>query len=373
MNNLNIGITGDKGFIGSHLSIAINYFNDNLTFVPSPNKLFEDQNSLNSFVKKCDVIVHLAAMNRGDDSQIFQTNITLIKQLIKAIQKDDSKNKHVIFASSTQRELNNSYGKSKKEGEKLLKTWKFNSNGTLTNLIIPNVFGPFCKPFYNSVISTFCYQINEGEIPEIKIDAEIGYKYIDNLVEVIIDAINGKFDSEEVFVKPDKKIKVSEILSRLEAFKNSYILKNIIPKIKSNFDIDLFNTFRSYIKYDKLLFKLDLKKDDRGTLFEIVKEMTGGQAFFSTTKPGIVRGNHFHTKKIERFCVVSGEAKICLRKINSNNVIKYKVSGDSPVVIDMPIFHTHNIENIGKSNLLTLFWSNEIYDENNPDTFFEEV
>ena len=143
--------------------------------------------------------------------------------------------------------------------------------------------------------------------------------------------------------------------------------------MKTDFDLNLFNTFRSYIDNNLLLRNLELNKDNRGYLFEVVKELNGGQTFFSYTKPGIIRGNHFHTKKIERFCVVSGKAIIRIRKLGCKKINEFEVSGKNPVVIDIPIFHTHNIKNISNDELLTLFWANQIYDVNNPDTYFKEV
>jgi UDP-2-acetamido-2,6-beta-L-arabino-hexul-4-ose reductase len=148
---------------------------------------------------------------------------------------------------------------------------------------------------------------------------------------------------------------------------------NIIPELNSYFDICLFNTFRTYIKNDHYPVDLFLHKDDRGHLSEVIKTNVGGQAFFSVTKPGITRGNHFHRRKIERFCVVEGEALIKLRKIGTDDVIEYRVSGEKPATIDMPIFYTHNITNVGDRDMYTLFWSNEFFNPEDSDTFYEEV
>jgi UDP-2-acetamido-2,6-beta-L-arabino-hexul-4-ose reductase len=373
LNKIRVGITGYIGFIGYYLSTHIKYFHGDLAFKPCPDNIFNDIAKLSHFVKQCDVIIHLAAMNRGEDKEIYETNIRLVNQLVEALENDISK-KHVVFASSIQRERNNAYGRSKRKGQKILEAWVSRSGGNLTTLIIPNVFGAFCQPFYNSVIATFCHQLNHNEEPEIHIDSKIEFIYIGNLVEKIFQVIkNQDTESLEIKIDSDECIKVSEVLSKLILFKKSYMQTSTIPELQTSFDINLFNTFRSYIDYNNLPQQLYLNTDNRGFLFEIVKELTGGQAFFSLTKPGIIRGNHFHTKKIERFCVVSGNAIIRLRRIGYNKIIEYKVTDNNPTAIDIPIYHTHNIENIGKNDLLTLFWSNEIFNSETPDTYMEKV
>ena len=373
MNEIRVGVTGYPGFIGYHLSTHIKYLNDDLIFIPCPDEFFENEAELRHFVKQSDVIVHLAALNRGEDKEILETNIRLVNQLVGALENNRSK-KHVIFASSTQEDRDNAYGRSKRKGQEILEAWASRSGGTLTTLVIPNVFGAFCKPFYNSVIATFCHQINYNEEPEIHVDVEIEYIYVGNLVEKICKLIKYKdIKNQKIEIKADNYIKVSDILSKLTLFRKLYLESSIIPKLQTNFDVDLFNTFRSYIDINDLAQQLYLNSDNRGFLFEVVKEMSGGQAFFSLTKPGIIRGNHFHTRKVERFCVVSGDAIIRLRKIGDAKINEYKVSGNNPVAIDIPIYYTHNIENIGTSDLLTLFWSNEIYNPDKPDTYFEEV
>ena len=180
MNKIRVGVTGYTGFVGYYLSIHINYFNDDLIFLPCPDEFFENETELIHFVKECDVIVHLAAMNRGEDKEIFETNIRLVNQLVKALENDVQK-KHVIFASSTQENQDNPYGRSKKKGREILEAWVSKSGNTLTTLVIPNVFGSFCKPFYNSVIATFCHQLNHNQEPEIHIDAKVEFIYVEKI------------------------------------------------------------------------------------------------------------------------------------------------------------------------------------------------
>ena len=375
---LSIGITGQPGFMGTHL---YNYLGlkENVKRIPFEDRFFEDQDQLDKFVQECDVVVHLAAMNRhGDPQVIYDTNIKLVKDLLAACDRTNSK-PHIIFSSSTQESRDNLYGKSKKDGRQILENWANLNNSKFTALIIPNVFGPFGNPNYNSVIATFSHKLTHNETPEIHVDGELKLIYINELVEEFYSAI-----FETLSLENDKNIKnyevphtsvnkVTVILETLQRFKTDYFEKGIIPEINNKFELSLFNTFRCYIGNDRYPFKLTKHTDDRGSFTEIIRTNTSGQFSYSTTKPGITRGNHYHTRKIERFCVISGKAKIELRRIGTDEVIEYIVDGSEPSFVDMPIWHTHNISNIGEGDLYTLFWINEPYNEDDPDTYFEVV
>ena len=369
---IKVGITGQSGFIGTHL---YNYLGlkEDIQRIEFKDEFFEHRPALDKFIRSCDVIVHLAAMNRhGDQQVIYYTNIQLVKQLIDSLERTNS-NPHILMSSSTQEKRNNPYGKSKKEGRKLLMVWAKDNDGKFTGLIIPNVFGPFGKPYYNSVVSTFSYQINHGEKPEIHIDAEMKLIYINDLVNMIYQIIIEKEYKFEYFVKHKATAKVTKILTTLLEYKESYVDKGIFPKLDDYFELCLFNTFRSYLPVYYFPRNLTLHSDDRGSFVETVKTLNQGQFSFSTTKPGITRGNHFHTRKVERFAVIKGKALIQLRRIGTDEIIEYKLSGQNPGYVDMPVWYTHNITNIGKDELVTLFWINEFYDPKDPDTFFEEV
>jgi len=296
--------------------------------------------------------------------------------LIGAMSLSHSK-AHVIFSSSIQEERDNVYGKSKKEGRKRLAEWAAKNNSGFTGLVIPNVFGPFGRPYYNSVISTFSYQLCNNETPKIEIDAELNFIYISDLIKEIIKVIEESTRNEIIeyrIVKHTATIKVSDILTKLVHFNKEYKGNGIIPSLDNKFDIDLFNSFRSYL-YDTKHFPFEYKvnKDERGVFVEVMKLYTGGQVSFSTTAPGVTRGNHFHTRKIERFAVIKGEALIQLRKIGTDQIINYHVNGAKPSFVDIPVWYTHNIKNTGNEGLLTLFWINEFYNPNEPDTYFEKV
>jgi len=370
---LKIGITGQNGFIGYHLTQTIKYKHSDYILVVFQNSFFEKESLLKEFVSTCDVIVHLSGVNRAEtDEEVYGDNIKLNTLLKKALIDANFKG-HLLFASSSQEKGDSLYGKAKKESREFLEKTINSLGGKFTGLIIPNVFGPFCKPNYNSFVATFCSKILNDEPPEVIQDANVPLLYVGNLVEQILEVIrNPKGSLFEI--RPDLEVKVTEVLGLLNTFKDSYIGGNTIPSLQTPFELQLFNTFRSYFdlenKYPTLLEK---HSDQRGFFSEIIRTDIGGQFSYSTTLPGITRGNHFHTRKIERFIVIGGKAKISLRKIGSTEVNEYLLDGENPSYVDMPIWYTHNIKNVGEEELYTIFWINEFYDVNDPDTYFEKV
>lgn len=383
---IKIGITGQAGFVGTHLYNTLGLNPTKFQRIPFEDSYFQDDERLREFVSQCDAIVHLAAMNRHNDPEvIYKTNIGLVKQLITACEETNS-TPHILFSSSTQEERDNLYGKSKKEGRELFEAWAQRSNTRFTGLVIPNVFGPFGHPYYNSVVATFCHQLTHNETPKIEVDGELNLIYVGELVKVIINRIEQKSVSqsytvpnteshcETIFLEHTSTIKVSELLHLLKSYKENYFAKGIIPNLGNPFERNLFNTFVCYIDHKSLFpFHLDLKTDDRGSFVETVKLNSGGQVSFSTTKPGITRGNHFHTRKAERFAVIKGKANIELRRIGTNEVLSFELDGSQPSFVDMPIWYTHNITNVGDEDVYTIFWISEHFDENDPDTYFETV
>jgi UDP-2-acetamido-2,6-beta-L-arabino-hexul-4-ose reductase len=297
----------------------------------------------------------------------------LVQKLIKSLKITNSKS-HVIFSSSTQEEKDNLYGKSKKEGRELMIDWSKKSDGKFTGMIIPNVFGPFGHPNYNSVIATFCHKLANNDTSKIEVDGHLKLIYVHELVGEIIKEIRSGKGIDEVVVPFTSECKVSELLALLENYKAQYQDKGEIPAIHSTFELNLFNTYRCYMDI-KNHFPVKFMKhtDARGSFVEIIRLGIGGQVSFSTTVPGITRGNHYHTRKIERFAVIKGKALIQLRRIGTDEVIDFYLDGDEPAYVDMPIWYTHNIKNIGDEVLYTNFWINEFYDPNDPDTYFENV
>lgn len=375
---IRIGITGQQGFLGGHLSNLLRLSPDQYQLIDFDRNSFQSDQLMDEFVSACDVIVHLAAMNRHESQQvIYDTNKALAVKLVDALTRTGHK-PHVLFSSSTQEERDNLYGKSKQEGRELLAGWAQQNKTSFDGLIIPNVFGPFGKPFYNSVVATFCHQLTHNQEPKIDVDGTIKLVYVGDVASQIIKCIDERVHASGIrpkwFIEPTKEISVSEILKKLVSFRDLYLDQGIIPECVDLFDIQLFNTFRSFIEHAKHFpVHYKLNTDNRGSFVEIIRLQTGGQVSFSTTHPGITRGNHFHTRKIERFSVIKGEASIQLRKIGTEEVINFTLNGAEPSYVDMPVWYTHNISNIGTEDLYTVFWINEFYDPADPDTFFENV
>lgn len=369
-----IGITGQNGFVGSHLYNTLGLFPEEFQSVDFKKEYFENENQLDQFVAECDVIIHLAAMNRHENEQfIYETNVGLAQKLVDSLKRTHSK-AHVMISSSTQEERDNLYGKSKREGREALATWAEENGGEITGLIIPNVFGAFGKPFYNSFIATFCHQLTHGETPTIANDGEVKLIYVQELVETIINEIREGNSKAEFFVEPTATKKVSEVLSLLNDYKTKYFDGGEIPVINDTFEHNLFNTYRSYIDYKTHYpVKFTQHTDPRGAFVEVIRLGIGGQCSFSTTVPGITRGNHYHTRKIERFAVIKGKALIQLRKIDTDEVLDFYLDGNEPAYVDMPIWYTHNIKNIGEEELYTIFWINEAFNPEDADTYFVEV
>ncbi len=409
---IKIGITGQAGFIGTHLYNTLSLHKDKYACIPFKDEYFQKEETLDAFVRQCDVIVHLAAMNRHNDPDVlYRTNIDLVQKLISSLECTKSK-PYVIMSSSLQEERDNLYGRSKREGRELFNQWADRNDAVFTGLIIPNVFGPFGVPFYNSVISTFSHQVVNNLEAKIEVDACLKLIYVGDLVDRMISLTTEYTENTEdhrkhikvndnastegnestdpnsqfsilnsqlnkplrlIHVEHMAEYKVTELLEKLKGFRDTYQVKGIFPYLNDRFELCLFNTFRSYIPMEHFPVKYKKNADPRGVYVEAMKFCSGGQAAFSTTVPGITRGNHFHIRKVERFAVIQGKASIKLRKYGSDEVIEYILDGSEPGYVDMPIWFTHNITNIGEGELLTMFWINEFYDPADPDTYFEEV
>ncbi len=369
-----IGITGQNGFVGSLLYNTLGLRPEEFTRVDFGKDFFDDEAKLDAFVTQCDVIVHLAAMNRHESQEfIYETNVNLASKLAASLTRTGSK-AHVLFSSSSQEERDNLYGKSKREGRKILADWANENGGTFTGMIIPNVFGPFGRPNYNSFIATFCHKLTHNETPSIDVDGEVKLIYVGELVQEIIDQIAAGTTTEEYIVPSTKTVKVSEVLEKLQEYRTLYFEGGEIPKLETSFDYQLFNTYRSYIDHKTHYpVKFTQHTDPRGAFVEVIRLGIGGQCSFSTTVPWITRGNHYHTRKIERFAVIKGKALIQLRKIDSDEVMDFYLDGTEPAYVDMPIWYTHNIKNIGQDELYTIFWINEPFDPEDADTYFLEV
>lgn len=369
---MNILVTGSEGFIAKNLIVELD--NKGYKNVFKVDKK-TDLRLLEEYCKKADFVFHLAGVNRPTkQSEFMEGNFGFTSTLLGLLKKNNN-NCPVLISSSIQAELNNSYGKSKKAGEVLLRDYNKSSGANVLIYRFPNVFGKWSKPNYNSVIATFCYNVSR-DIP-IKIngpDVIITLVYIDDVVNELIEAMkgNGTQINEFYEVPVTYSISLGEIVELIKSFKRSRDVKSI-PNMSDTFIKNLYSTFLSFLPDDQFCYGLIMNSDDRGSFTEFIKTPDRGQVSVNISKPGIIKGNHWHHTKNEKFLVVSGKGVIRFRKIGSSKVIEYFVSSDRLEVVDIPVGYTHNIENLGETDMVTVMWVNEPFDPNKTDTYFLEV
>lgn len=365
---MRLGITGSSGFIGWHLRCLLRERPD-LEVITANEKEFSSDELMGTFVSDCDAIIHLAGMNRGSEEDVYNVNVWLARALVGACEERKAAPR-IIFANSIQFERENAYGRSKKEAWDTIAQWAEKAGAHCVNVILPNVFGEHGRPFYNSVVATFCFQLADGQKPEIIEDRVIPLIHVRDVAELLLEAAEGGKGGE---MRPQgKEVTVSELLNLLRQIDAEY-RKGVLPDLSDVFVRKLFNAYRSFLFPSFYPVYPKVNEDERGSLFETVVARSGGQSFMSTTKPGIIRGNHYHVNKFERFLVVRGNALIRLRRVLTDQVYEFKLGGDIPGYVDIPTLHTHNIMNIGEEELITLFWADEIFDPQAPDTFSEQV
>lgn len=361
----NVLITGSDGMIGWHLRAWLLTRGDHVNVIPCNRKQFADDVYLCDAIEKADAIVHLAGMNRGEEEEIVQTNIGLAQRITEICQQLDCR-PHIIYSSSTHIDGDSRYGYSKRVAGETFDAWATQEDAHFLNLVLPHVFGEHGKPFYNSAVSTFAHQLANGQTPEVSGDGQVELLHAHDVAQIIWDSIE---DSSVGELRPHGcKMSVTELLERLGRLSDRYF-DGVIPETNEPIDLKLFNTLRSYIPYENRAVDLTLHGDERGNLFEAARADGQGQVFVSTSHPGITRGEHFHFRKVERFLVIQGQAKIRMRRVLTDDVITYDVSGDKQQAIDIPTLHTHNITNVGDTPLLTLFWAGEHFDPDNSDTY----
>jgi UDP-2-acetamido-2,6-beta-L-arabino-hexul-4-ose reductase len=372
--SLRIGITGSQGLIGWHIRAWLHAHRPDVEVRLAARDTFADPATLARFVVELDAIVHCAGMNRGDDRAVEEGNVDIARRLATAcdaVGRGGGRYPLVVYANSTHTERDTAYGRGKRAAADLLRDTAGRQGAPFANLVLPHVFGEFGKPFYNSVVSTFCHQLAVGEAPRVQVDGDLELVHAQDVAARCFAAIAGTEDGDcRIAGTP---LKVSALLERLTMMSEEYAGRNVVPELGDPLDRALFNTLRSYRFPGAMPGLLTLHRDARGSLFEAVKATNGGQTFFSTTAPGVTRGNHFHTQKFERFVVCAGEAEIRLRRLFGDEVHRFRVAGEAPHYIDMPTFYAHCITNTGTGELLTLFWANEIFDPARPDTFAEAV
>ncbi len=382
---MKILITGANGFVGKNLVAQLeniklgkarNYdLSNDLTIykydIDTPPEL------LDVYTKDCDFVFHLAGVNRPkDEKEFMEGNFGFTSVLLDKLKENNNK-APVLITSSIQAALDNPYGRSKKAGEDLMFEYGKSNNVKVLVYRLPNVFGKWCRPNYNSAVATFCNNIaNDLDITVNDPEVVMNLVYIDDVVDEFIAALMGNEnkDGEYCGIPIVHTIKLGEIVDLLYGFK-AQPEKLVMPEIPENsFTKKLYSTYLSYLPKEKVCFPLKMNRDDRGSFTELLKTEKCGQISVNISKPGITKGQHWHNTKWEFFIVVSGHGLIQERKIGTDEVLEFEVSGNEIKAIHMLPGYTHNIINLSKTeDLVTVMWANEQFDPSKPDTYFEEV
>lgn len=364
-------VTGANGFIGKNLCAELSELN-NITLYKYDKS--SNSSDLEKYIINSDFIFHLAGVNRSESEEDFNQNQDFLSYICSILQKNN-RSTPILFSSSIQASNESVYGKTKLQAEQVLKKYHAQTSANIFIYRLPNVFGKWCRPNYNSVVATFCNQAcNNQELSINNPNAQINLCYIDDVIKSFISHINITsnitFSREEIFynISPIYNITVGDLANKIETFSSSR--KNMtLPNLYTKLDLNLYSTYLSYFDENSFSYPANQIEDNRGFFAEIFKTKDNGQVSVSRTKPCIVRGNHWHNSKVEKFLVVEGKACISFRNINNKKIIRYYVDGKKLEIVDIPPGYTHSIENIGSSDLVTIIWANELFDQENPDTY----
>ncbi|MGH3770006.1 MAG: NAD-dependent epimerase/dehydratase family protein [Pseudonocardiaceae bacterium] len=313
-------------------------------------------------------LLHLAGVNRGTPHEIRDGNTTFARQLAAGLRRASTPPATIVYANSTQAGNNTDYGSAKMEAAEILGATAADLGVEFIDLRFPNLFGEHGRPFYNSVVATFSHQLAQGGQPQVEVDRELTLLHVQDAADLLLTAAPGHSADAHA-----SRRTVGSLLGTLSHFASLYRVGEI-PELLNSFDIALFNTYRSFTFPAQWPIPLIRRTDHRGSFVETVRAHgSPGQLSYSTTIPGIVRGQHFHLAKVERFVVISGQAEIALRRVLTNEIVRFPVSGAEPAIVDMPTMWVHNITNTGDNLLFTLFWTNDLFDPASPDTYPEDV
>ncbi len=371
---MRIVVTGAAGLLGHHVSVRLHARNRAAVYrgAPEPFDLvrlghrdFADAQALDAALTGAGAVIHCAGVNRGEPEQVEAANPAIARQLHDACQRVGAR-PHVVYANTIHAESDTPYGRGKVRARDILG----GIGGGFSDLVLPHLFGEGARPNYNSVVATLIAALHAGETPDINPAGRLRLLHAGDAADL---AINAATAAEDRTISPTgRPMTVPELWDHLAGFHQSD-RAGVFPDLSDPFDAALFQSCRHPGYPQDWPRVLPLYSDNRGTLFEAAKGGGGGQSFVSTTAPGIIRGEHFHLSRVERFLVLQGEATIRLRPVFGTDIIAYRVSGRKPAAVDMPSLYTHSIENTGDGDLLTLFWSHDIFDPAAPDTYAERV
>jgi len=388
---MNILVTGANGFVGKNLTARLETLRDGRDRTRPSLQIGEiyrctremSPEALADCCKKADLVVHLAGVNRPKDPEEFAAgNTDFTRTLLETLRKSGNRCP-VLLASSIQASLTgrfagSPYGQSKKAAEELLLAYGEETGAAGMIYRLPNLFGKWCRPNYNSVVATFCHNISR-ELPITASDpaVELELVYIDDLIDEILNAMEGHpHRSEGAYcrVPVSHRVTLGEIVRLLHSF-HDQPRTLLLPEIpEGSFEKKLYSTYLSYLPPEKIAFPLKMNVDERGSFTELLKTASCGQVSVNISKPGITKGQHWHNSKWEFFMVVAGHGLIQERRIGSDEKIEFEVSGDQIQAVHMLPGYTHNIINLSETeSLVTVMWANELFDPSRPDTYFEEV
>lgn len=359
-------VTGARGFIGRNLLVRLRERGGiNVVGVTREDSYDE----LRAKVSDADIVYHLAGCNRPTYvEEFYETNDRFTGQLITALNAQQ-RPPAMVLASSVQAALENDYGISKRAAERRVEEYSRATGARGIIYRLPNVFGKWSRPNYNSAIATFCHNIARDRPIDIHDpDRTLRLVHVDDVVTAFLSHLDGvDIGVQRPEVTPIYEATVGSIAELLNEFQG--IRKTLrLPDLRDRFARLLHATFVAFLPDDDLLYGLPERSDERGRLAELLKSDCFGQIFVSTTKPGVTRGNHYHHRKVEKFCVLQGTGVIRLRPLGSGELVSYRVSGAAFTVVDIPPGYTHSIENVGDSDMVVLFWANEVFDPDQPDT-----
>lgn len=370
----NVLVTGAKGFIGRHLTTRLKRRENIQVFEFDVDNTEAD---LRKWAADADVILHLAGVNRPQNVEEFEKgNAGLTGQLCSILQ-EHNRTPHIILTSSIQAELENPYGVSKRHAEDILRKFGDNTGAGISIFRLKNVFGAGCRPNYNSVTATFCHNIaNDLPIQVRDPDFRLELVHVDDVVTGLVAEMDAgdsrKPESDPAAAIPSYSLTLGDLAGRIQFFHD--MPRSLrTPDFSIRFNQQLYSTYLTYVDPKHWEYGLDIKTDPRGSLAEFIKSPWFGQIFVSRTQPGITRGNHYHHIKAEKFLVLEGEGLICFRKLDTTEVLKYRVCGKDYRVVEIPPRHTHSITNVGSGEMITLFWASEIFNPDQPDTYFLPV
>jgi UDP-2-acetamido-2,6-beta-L-arabino-hexul-4-ose reductase len=369
---MNILVTGAKGFVGRNLIAELKNqgYSDVYQFDLDTDKILLDE-----YARDCEFVCHLAGVNRStDDNDFMAGNYGFTAELLTLLKKHHNRSP-VLITSSIQAERNNPYGSSKRASEVLLFDYGRETGIKTMVYRLPNLFGKWSRPNYNTVVATFCHNIARGlDVQVNDPDTELNLCYIDDVLEEFIRAIQGRETKREqyCYVPVSYRIKLGDLAATIKSFKESR-LNLSVPNMQDELTRKLYSTYISFLPEDRFSYDLKMNRDNRGSFTEFMRTAERGQVSVNISKPGIIKGNHWHHSKNEKFLVVSGTGIIRLRRIDSSEIIEYQVNSDKLQIVDIPSGYTHSITNIGETDLVTIMWASEIYNKEKADTYSLEV